>query len=138
MPPNDRFVAETTFYVRYAETDQMGIVHHASYVVWLEEARSHFSRVRGAAYDEFEAGGLFLAVTEIDVRYIAPAHYGEQVTCCVWADNVRSRKISFGYEIVNAESGDLLVTAKTSHICIDKDGRVRRLPAEWHALSEAK
>ena len=61
-------IVETTFYVRYAETDQMGIVHHSHYVVWMEEGRSEFMRQKGLDYVAVERGGLSLAVTEVNVR----------------------------------------------------------------------
>ena len=62
MAPTDRFVSENTFYVRYAETDAMAITHHSNYIVYFEEARSHYSRVRGADYADFERSGYWLTV----------------------------------------------------------------------------
>src|SRR5450759_3827220 len=106
--PND--IVETTFHVRYAETDQMGIVHHAAYVIWMEEGRSEFMRQKNVDYAEVEKRGLSLAVTELNVRYIASAHYGEQVTVRTWVDSLRSRVLVFAYEIINAESKQKLIT----------------------------
>ena len=130
-------IVETTFPVRYAETDQMQVVHHSSYVVWMEEGRSEFMRASGADYAEVERGGHFFAVTGIQVRYIAPAHYGERVTVRTWVEELRSRTLTFGYEIIHAESGTLLVTGKSGHVCMDQQGRVTRIPEVWHKLLTA-
>lgn len=130
----DKRVVETIFPVRYAETDQMQIVHHASYVVWMEEGRSEFMRRSGADYAEMERAGYLLTVTGVQVRYLAPAHYGERVTVRTWVEELRSRTLAFGYEVVNAENGTVLVTGKSEHVCIDRQGRVTRIPEQWRKL----
>jgi acyl-CoA thioester hydrolase len=127
-------VVETTFYVRYAETDQMSIVHHAAYIVWFEEGRSAWLRAMGSNYADFEASGLYLAASEVYARYLAPALYGRRVTVRTWAEEVRSRTLKFCYEIVDTESGQGLVSGYTRHICIDREGRVVRIPEEWRTL----
>ena len=121
-------VIETTFAVRYAESDQMGVVHHASYVVWMEEGRSQFMRAKGFAYEQVEREGLFFAVAELRVRYGAPARYGEDVTVRTWAADVRSRAVSFGYEIVNAASRVTLATGEVKLVLMDRQGRAARIP----------
>jgi len=131
---SDRRIVETTFPVRYAETDQMQIVHHANYVVWMEEGRSEFMRASGADYAEVERGGHLFAVTGVQIRYLASAHYGERVTVRTWIEELRSRTLTFGYEIVNASNGTLLVTGQSEHVCIDRQGRVTRIPEAIRAL----
>jgi acyl-CoA thioester hydrolase len=125
---SDPRIVETTFPVRYAETDQMQIVHHANYIVWMEEGRSEFMRQSGGDYAEVERGGHLLAVTGVQARYLAPAHYGERVTVRTWVEELRSRTLKFGYEISNANSGTLLVTGQSEHVCMDRQGRVIRIP----------
>ncbi len=127
----DRRIVETTFHVRYAETDQMGVVHHAAYVVWFEEGRSAWMRALGSNYAEFEAAGLFLPVSEVYARYIAPTSYGHQVTVRTWTEEVRSRTVKICYEVVDAESGRTLVTGYTRHVCMNREGNVVRLPERW-------
>ncbi len=127
-------VVETTFPVRYAETDQMQIVHHSSYVVWMEEGRSEFMRQSGADYAEVEKAGHFFAVTGIQVRYLLPAHYGERVAVRTWVQDLRSRQLTFAYEILNASTRQLLVTGQSDHVCIDHQGRVTRIPDMWRNL----
>lgn len=127
-------VAETTFRVRYAETDQMGIVHHASYVVWLEEGRSHFMRAQGCSYTEFEREGLSLAVSELSIRYGLAAHYDQRVTVRCRVEAVKSRQITFCYEIIDAETGAIFAHASSSHVCVDRQGRVAQIPEKWRQL----
>ncbi len=127
----ERIVIENTFYVRYAETDAMGIVHHASYIVYFEEGRSNYARQRGSDYASFERSGRYLTVAEVNARYIKPAVYGQLITVRCWIEDMKSRALTFAYEIVDAESRDLLVTGKTRHICITHDGHVTTIPDEW-------
>jgi len=130
----ERRIVETTYPVRYAETDQMQIVHHANYIVWMEEGRSEFMRASSADYAEVERGGHLFAVTSVQIRYLASAHYGERVTVRTWIEELRSRTLTFGYEIVNASNGTLLVTGQSEHVCIDRQGRVTRIPEAIRAL----
>jgi len=131
LPPTDHFVAEVTYYVRYAETDAMGIVHHASYLVYFEEGRVNYSRQRGSDYASFERSGLYLTVTEINVRYLKPARFGQRLTTRCWIAEMKSRALTFNYEIVDADTGELHVTGYSKHICITHDGRVTTLPESW-------
>lgn len=125
------FVAETVFRVRYAETDAMRIVHHASYIVYFEEGRSEYIRQRGSSYAEFERSGYFLAVSEIQARYISPARYDQALRIRCQVAEARSRTITFSYEVLDHENGDLLVTGVSKHICIDGNGKVTKIPEQW-------
>jgi acyl-CoA thioester hydrolase len=129
---------ETTFRVRYAETDQMGIVHHSSYVVWLEEARSQWMRAHGKSYAQFEKEGLLLVVSELCLRYKQPARYDQLVTIRCWVESVRSRQIQFNYEVVDAETGAVFINAYTQLICLDREGKVTRLPDRWRGFLRQK
>lgn len=125
---------QTTFHVRYAETDAMGIVHHSNYLVWFEEARSALMRVQGTSYAAFEEDGLSLAVSEIEMRFIAPAKYDKLVTIECTLENVRSRKMIFRYRVFDTDSGQTLVTGVTHHICINPQGQTTRIPERWLTL----
>ena len=133
MPPSDKTIMETTLHVRYAETDAMGIVHHASYIVYFEEGRSNYARQRGSDYASFERSGYFLTVSEVNARYIKPARYGQQITVRCWIEDMKSRGLTFGYELVDAETRETLVEGYSKHICITHDGQVARLPDQWRA-----
>jgi acyl-CoA thioester hydrolase len=119
---------ETTFHVRYAETDAMGLVHHSVYPVWFEEARSEFLRQRGSNYAEVEEGGNFFSVTELAARFHAPARYGHAVTVRAWIEQVRSRGFTFRYEVCHADTGQRLVTGHTKHVCMDRQGKPCVIP----------
>ena len=90
-PSEDRLVIETSFHVRYAETDAMGVVHHATYLVYFEEGRSQYMRDIGSDYANIEASGYQLPVTEVNVRYAGSLRYGELVKVRTWIDENRSR-----------------------------------------------
>lgn len=122
---------ETSFWVRYAETDAMALVHHSVYIVWFEEGRSHYLRSRGSNYAELEADGYYLAVSEVEARYIAPARYGQHVTVRAGLQSLRSRSLAMVYEVVETMSGRLLVTGRTKHICINRQGQVVTIPDTW-------
>lgn len=125
------FVCETTFRVRYAETDAMGIVHHAQYLVYFEEGRSELSRQAGASYAKLEESGVALAVTEAELRYLAPARYDEKITVKTQVERVRSRSVTFAYQVVRTATGEQLVTGRTTLISINREGQITRLPEFW-------
>jgi acyl-CoA thioester hydrolase len=126
-------VATTEFYVRYAETDAMGIVHHASYIVWMEESRSSYARARGTDYADFERTGYALSVIDVHARYRASARYGDLINVRCWVAMLSSRGVTFNYEIINARTALLLVTGETRHICLNKQGQPSIIPenARW-------
>ncbi|HEV2852343.1 MAG TPA: thioesterase family protein [Thermoanaerobaculia bacterium] len=129
--------------VRYAETDQMGIVHHANYVVWFELARTRLCSVSGFHYADVERGGYFLMVTGVEARYHRPARYGDVVQVHCWCERMGSRGLRFAYEVRNGE--ERLVTGATDHVWIDKatgkpcrTPEVLREPFEWLAGMAAR
>lgn len=130
-PVGEPVVKEVSFYVRYAETDAMGIVHHSNYLVYFEEGRSNYARQRGSDYASFEKSGRYLTVAEVNCRYLKPAVYGQLITVRCWLEDMKSRGLTFAYEIVDAASGEILMTGWTKHICITHDGRVTTIPQEW-------
>jgi acyl-CoA thioester hydrolase len=135
---SERAVTETTFHVRYAETDAMGVVHHAAYIVWFEEGRSAWMRALGSNYAALVAEGLNLSVCEVHAQYLAPALYGRQVTVRTWVDEVRSRAMTIQYEVLDSETRQRLATGFSRHICVDRDKRAVRIPERWRRFfSEA-
>ena len=124
--------SETTIRVRYAETDAMGIVHHAVYPVWMELGRSDLLRQLGQGYAEWEAQGVRMAVAEISLKYRAPARYDELVEVRTWVKEAGRRKVVFGYEVVR--EAVRLVEGETSHLVIGPDQRGRTLPEAMLAL----
>ncbi|MEZ4456543.1 MAG: thioesterase family protein [Gemmatimonadales bacterium] len=116
--------------VNYSETDQMGVVYHAEYLVWLDRARTEHLRRTGMSYAELEARGLRLAVGEARVRYRQPARYDDIVRIRCWVRDLASRRIVFGYAVEHAETGRLLATAETAMMVLDADFGWSRLPPE--------
>lgn len=115
--------------VRYAETDQMGVVHHAEFVVWFELARTRLCSKSGWHYSEIEELGYLLMVTGVEVRYRKPARYGETVELHCRVDKLQSRGVRFAYDVRGREG--LLATGATDHIWVDrKTGRPCRTPKE--------
>ena len=134
----DRRIVETTLRVRYAETDTMGVVQHASYLVWFEVGRGAYFRALGQDYGQWEDQGVLLPVSELQARYQAPARYGDVVIVGTWLLEVRSRTVTLGYQVCHAHNGQTLATGWTKHVCADARGRGRRLPPEMlQALENA-
>ncbi len=129
-------IHECEFHVRYAETDAMGVVHHATYLVYFEEGRSQYMRARGLDYAELEADGYRLPVTEVGLRYLGGLSYGQQVRIRSWIEEDRSRRIRFAYDVVDKNSGKSLVTGFTEHVWTDGEGRVTRSPARWRQFRD--
>jgi len=86
----------TSFRVRYAETDKMGVAYYANYLVWFEVLRGDFMRAINVPYTDLEADGTFLPIADAHVRYLAPAHYDDPVDVVGWIESVRSRAVKFG------------------------------------------
>jgi acyl-CoA thioester hydrolase len=112
----------------------MGIVHHSYYVVWLEEGRSQWMRAQGSSYTQFEKEGVLLAVSELYLRYGQAARYDQLVTVRCWIEEVKSRQITFNYEIVDAETRVIFVSGYSRHICLDRQGKVTKIPDKWRRL----
>lgn len=133
----------TTLRVRYAECDPMGVAHHSSYAVWLEIARTEMLRSLGGSYAAMEASGAFLVITKLDVRYRRPVLYDDVIEIVVRVVGGSRVKLRHEYEIrvverganpgpagaVDAWSGVVCTAASTELACVDRDGRVRELPA---------
>jgi len=122
-------VSQTVLRVTYADTDQMGIAYYGRYPVWLEIARTEYLRARGQAYRDLEATGLRLVVSELRLRYRAPARYDELVRVRCWVRDIASRRVTFGYAIDRGEGGELLATGVTDLLSLDHAFRPIRLPA---------
>ena len=124
--------SEVAVEVRYAETDQMGVVHHANWIVWLELARTRLCLDAGFHYAEIEKKGLLLLVTGVEIAYRGAARYGESVVVSCWVKEVGSRALRFAYHVHRGDA--LLATAETEHIWVDAASRrPTRFPEELKA-----
>ena len=126
---------ETEIRVRYAETDKMGIVHHANYLVWFEAGRSELCRDRGFSYKAMEEeDNALLVVAESYCRYKSPAFYDDLLIVRTQVAEIRSRSIRFIYEIVRPSDGMLIAEGETLHLVTDEDKRVRVIPEIYKEL----
>ncbi len=131
-------MTETTVRVNYSETDQMGVVYHARYLVWLDVARCEHIRRAGQSYADLESAGFRLAVGELRIRYRQPARYDDVVRVRCWVREALSRRITFGYALDLPERNELIATAETSMFVLGRDLRPARLPPEVLALLPAQ
>jgi acyl-CoA thioester hydrolase len=123
---------ETRLRVRYAETDQMGVVYHANYFVWFEVGRVELLRQLGFSYRDMEQNDqCFIAVVDARCRYKAPARYDDEIVVRTCLKNVRESLVHFGYELLRAGDGVLLAEGETTHIVTDSQMKTRAIPEKY-------
>ncbi len=130
---------QTRLRVRYAETDQMGVVYHANYLVWMEVGRVELVRALGFPYKDLEqTAGLYLSVIEAHCRFVYPARYDQEVIVETQIIKANSRTIEFSYRLLSADPERLLAEGSTRHIWLNREFRPVTLPEKYRtALSEA-
>ena len=126
-------VSELLVRVNYSEVDQMGVVYHARYIVWLDMARTEHLRRAGTTYREMELAGYRLVVGELHLRYRQPARYDDLVRIRCWVRELASRRVTFGYAIEMADDGRLLATGSTAMLVLDASMTPARLPENIRA-----
>lgn len=128
-------IAEIEVPVRYAETDQMGVVYHANYLIWFELGRTKLVEELGFHYAEMEKKGYISPVVDVEVSYKRPFRYGQTATVRTWVHHYDSIRTQYAYEVVN-EAGDVCVIGKTSHVVLKKDTfrpiSMKRDFPDWH------
>jgi acyl-CoA thioester hydrolase len=123
---------ETVIRVRYSETDKMGVVYHANYLVWFEIGRTEFCRARGFNYRDLEEDeDAFLVVAESYCRHKSAAYFDDEVLVRTRVTELRKRTLRFGYEIIRAATGEVLAEGETGHVVTDSERRVRSLPESY-------
>jgi acyl-CoA thioester hydrolase len=128
-------VTESRLRVRYAETDNMGVVYYANYYVWMEVGRVDFCKARGFNYRDMEIeDGIFLAVAESECRYRYPARFDDEVIVKTWIQEASTRIVIFSYEIRLAEGDRVLATGATRHVFVSRQMQRARLPEKYHAM----
>jgi acyl-CoA thioester hydrolase len=118
---------EITIRVRYAETDRMGLLHHANYLVYFEQGRTELLRSQGLSYRDMEDQGFLLVLTKVQVRYRSPARYDELLTLRTTVQRTTLVKIEHRYELMR--DGLLVAEGETTLGCVDRQGKVQPLPA---------
>jgi acyl-CoA thioester hydrolase len=132
-------ISENTVQVRYAETDQMGVVYHANYLVWMELGRTKLIEDLGFNYAEIEKEGILSPVVDLNISYKTPVRYGEKALVKTWVDDYDGIRITYAYEIYNGEH-QLAITGQSKHVCVKKESfrpiSIRRMFPEWHEAYE--
>ena len=119
---------EITIRVRYAETDRMGLLHHANYLVYFEQGRTELLRERGKTYRDLEDQGYLLVLVKVEVRYRQPARYDDLLTLRTIVTRVTPVRIEHRYEV--RRDGQLLAEGSSTLACVDREGRLQAMP-EW-------
>ena len=117
---------EISIRVRYAETDRMGLLHHANYLVYFEQGRTELLRAQGFSYRDIEDQGFYLVLTKLQVRYKSPAYYDDLLTLRTSVMRTTLVKIEHKYELLR--DGMLLAEGETTLGCVDREGKVQQLP----------
>jgi acyl-CoA thioester hydrolase len=129
---NKKISGETKLRVRYAETDQMGVVYHSNFVIWFEVGRVELLRQLGFQYRDMEQqDDCHIPVVDLRVRYKVPAQYDEEIVIRTEIRNVRSSLLHFTYEVFRESDRTLLATGETMHIIVDKQLKRRSLPEKY-------
>ena len=132
---NHPAVNETRLRVRYAETDQMGVVYHANHFVWFEIGRVELLRQLGFSYREMESEDqCYIAVVDARCRYRAPARYDDEIVVRTHLKNVRESVIHFGYELTRVGDGVVLAEGETTHIVTDAQMKITELPEKYMSV----
>jgi acyl-CoA thioester hydrolase len=117
-----------TIVPRYAETDKAGVVHHSVYPVWFEMGRTELLRANGLAYKDLEEVGVFFVVAELNIKYRRPAFYDEKLRLETSCTSVTAGKVEHGYKLTRESDGVILAEGTSILACVDKEGKVRRIP----------
>ena len=126
---------EAPLRVRYAETDKMGVVYHANYLVWFEIGRTEYCRAKGITYrDMEEQDGAFLVVAESYVRYKSPAHYDDHLTIRTRVNEMKKRTLCFEYEIIRPSDGKTIAQGETIHVVTDANSHVISFPDTYQEI----
>ena len=128
-------VSEIRLRVRYAETDQMGVVYHANHFIWFEVGRVEFLRQLGISYRDMEQNHrCSMAVVDARCRYRVPARYDDEIIVRTQLKNVRDSLVHFGYQLVRASDGTLLAEGETTHLAIDGEMKVCAIPENYMSV----
>lgn len=133
------FISETEIKVRYAETDQMGVVHHSNYLIWMEVGRTQFIKDLGLSYTGMEKQGILAPVVDVQISYKRPLTYDDTAIIQTWIETYNGLKVVYGYNVLTDER-EVAVTGFTTHVCVKKDNfrpvSLRKLFPDWHQVYE--
>lgn len=130
------YISEKEIEIRYAETDQMGVVYHANYLVWMEIGRTNLIESLGFSYAGLEANGYLAPVTDLSIQYKLAMRYGQKATVRTWIESHGRLRTTYGYEIVHAD-GMIAATATSEHVVVKKENfrpvSLKKFAPDWDA-----
>ncbi|WP_243387967.1 acyl-CoA thioesterase [Bacillus kexueae] len=133
------FVSKKEIDVRYAETDQMGVVYHANYLVWMEVGRTQLIKDLGFSYAAMEEEGVLSPVIDVHIQYKKPLKYGDTAVIHTWIEEYNGLKVVYGYEIYTP-SGELAIQSTSQHVCVRKETfkpiSIKKAFPDWHKAYE--
>jgi acyl-CoA thioester hydrolase len=129
--------SETRFRARYSETDKMGVIYYANYLVWMEMGRTDYCKSVGFDYRDMELDGANMAVAEATCRYITPARYDDAILVRTQVERLNRRLITFSYIISNEKTSTVLAEGRTVHIAMGMDGKSMSIPLRYLDLMKA-
>jgi acyl-CoA thioester hydrolase len=129
--------SETRLRARYSETDKMGVIYYANYLVWMEMGRTDYCKSVGFDYRDMELDGANMAVAEATCRYITPARYDDEILVRTQVERLNRRLITFTYVISNEQTGTVLAEGRTVHIAMGMDGKSMFIPQRYLDLMKA-
>jgi len=128
---------EVEFRVRYAETDQMGVVHHSKYAIYFEMGRTELMRASGVSYREMEETGAFFVVASLDTRFLAPARYDDELRLVTRTSRLTRARIEHEYELYRKSDNRLITRAHTVLACVDSSGQIIAIPDKFMTYFES-
>lgn len=132
-------IATSNIEVRYAETDQMGVVYHANYLIWMEIGRTQLIKDLGFTYASMEQQGILSPVIDIGVSYKKPLRYGETATVYTWIEDYDGIRVTYGYEI-KTPNNELAIKGFSKHVCVKKESfrpiQIKKYFPNWHEAYE--
>lgn len=132
-------ISELKIKVRYAETDQMGVVYHGNYLIYLELGRTQLIEDLGFNYAEMEADGILAPITDVQMKYKTPLKYGDTAYIYTWIEEYDGLRVTYGYEVKN-DQGEVAATGFTKNVCVKKENfrpiSIRRKYPDWHEAYE--
>lgn len=135
----EMYISEKVIEIRYAETDQMGVVYHANYLIWLELGRTKLIEDLGFTYAKMESQGYVAPVTDLSIQYKSPLRYGQKVIVKTWVEKHGRLRTIYGYEVLH-EDFTLAAKATSEHVVVNKDTfrpvSLKKIYPEWHEKYE--
>lgn len=132
-------ISELKVKVRYAETDQMGVVYHGNYLIYLELGRTQLIEDLGFNYAEMESDGILAPITDVQMTYKTPLKYGDTAYIYTWIEEYDGIRVTYGYEVKN-DQGEVAATGFTKNVCVKKENfrpiSIRRKYPDWHEVYE--